>query len=57
MNAAVASIVALIVVVWVLRPILVGAAAAAGPPACPKCGVRPESDARYCSNCGARTLR
>jgi hypothetical protein len=27
-----------------------------GSPACPNCGPRPESDATFCSNCGARLL-
>jgi hypothetical protein len=31
-------------------------AADAGTLACPNCGPRPESDAAFCSNCGARLL-
>jgi predicted amidophosphoribosyltransferase len=28
------------------------AEAGAGSPVCPRCGPRPEPDARFCSNCG-----
>jgi hypothetical protein len=39
---------------WVLRPALDPARPARpAPRACPKCGPRPERDARFCSNCGA----
>ena len=43
---------------WVLWPILVGpepAPAGNSPRNCPRCGPRPESEARYCSNCGSPT--
>jgi transposase len=36
---------------WVLQPVIARAPRATSR-MCPTCGPRPESDARYCSNCG-----
>ena len=43
---------------WVVAPVIwaVAAPIAAGEANCPNCGLRPEADAQYCSNCGARTV-
>lgn len=38
--------------VWMLAPI-VSQQAAPRTRVCPNCGPRPETDARFCSNCGA----
>ena len=45
-------VIALALTAWVLHPILEGARRARRR-ICPNCGPRPESDARFCSNCGA----
>jgi predicted amidophosphoribosyltransferase len=42
---------------WVVAPVIWPGRApiAAGEAVCPNCGPRLESDARFCSNCGAET--
>ena len=41
---------------WVVAPVVWAAREpGSGLPSCPNCGPRPESDARFCSNCGAAT--
>ena len=52
---AVAAVLALGSLAWVLAPLLAPKRrSSAGAPqvACSTCGLRPESDATYCSNCG-----
>ncbi len=51
---------AVVLVGWVLRPIIVARPLPSAPtgdaaPRCPRCGPRPEADARSCSECGSRT--
>lgn len=41
---------------WVAAP-LIWRPAEARVPVCPNCGPRPETDARFCSNCGAEIPR
>jgi hypothetical protein len=47
------------VLAWVTWPIVRISRVAEHPPGtdprCPDCGPRPEGDAKFCSNCGART--
>ena len=44
---------------WVVTPIVwpTGTPIPAGAAVCPNCGLRPESDARFCSNCGGAVER
>lgn len=62
MTPALLAAFAIAIVGWVLKPIasaqpLPPQATEADSPVCPRCGLRPEGDARYCSECGARTSR
>jgi hypothetical protein len=62
MTPALLAAFAVAIVGWVLKPIvaaqpLPSEATLDGTPVCPRCGPRPEGDARYCSECGARTSR
>lgn len=53
---AVGTVLALLALGYVLYPLLVGAkprGVRADRPACPRCGIRPESDASFCSSCGS----
>lgn len=60
---AVAALGALALAFWVVAPLVgfaqasMAASIAAGEAICPTCGPRPESDAHFCSNCGAGTGR
>ena len=53
---------AVLLVTWVLWPLVRGGGGASGrahsneraSPACGQCGPRPQANARYCSECGAR---
>lgn len=47
---AIGVVLALAVAAWVVAPVL---RARATGMVCPRCGPRPEEDARYCSSCGA----
>ena len=62
MTPALLAAFAVALVGWVLKPIIASRSLPAvpistGTPRCPRCGPRPEEDARYCSECGSRTSR
>ena len=51
------SVAAAALALWVVAPVVWATRAPrdVGSSACPNCGPRPESDARFCSNCGVPT--
>ena len=51
------SVAAAALALWVVAPVVWATPAprGAGSGECPNCGPRPESGARFCSNCGAQT--
>ncbi len=62
MTPALLAAFAIVLVGWVLKPIIASRPLPAGPvssatPQCPRCGPRPEAEARYCSECGSPTSR